>query len=124
MDTMGTTGGQTENARRATSGPAAAFVLCFVALSLLMFNYWSLNSHLFPLFDTQLSLLREVCTLVVGIALVATAFVSSRRPRLLGARLFVGVAAVGTVCGAAPTTGRPGCITRVRPARHRSSRPG
>ena len=44
-----------------------------LALALLTLSSWSLNVHLFPLYDTQLSFIRELCTLANGAALVPVA---------------------------------------------------
>ena len=66
-----------------------------LALALLTLSSWSLNVHLFPLYDTQLSFIRELCTLANGAALVAVAVVSVRRPRALRRQVLMGIAIFG-----------------------------
>lgn len=78
---------------------ARAFVSCFCALALLVFSNWSLNNHLFPLYDVYLSSIRELCTSANGIALVLIAITSVWRPRMLKARLFLVAAVAGSVLG-------------------------
>ena len=87
----------------------SGFLKALVALMLLFFSAWSLNAHIFPLYDTLLPMIRELCTLTGGLVLVAMAFLSSRKPSLLQGRVIVamavGFAAVGsaTVYGASLT---------------------
>ena len=70
-----------------------------LALALLTLSSWSLNVHLFPLYDTQLSFIRELCTLANGAALVAVAVVSVRRPRALRRQVLMGIAIFGAAGG-------------------------
>ena len=70
-----------------------------LALALLTLSSWSLNVHLFPLYDTQLSFIRELCTLANGAALVAVAVVSVRRPRALRRQVLMGIAIFGVAGG-------------------------
>ena len=75
------------------------FAQCFCALGLLVFSNWSLNNHLFPLYDVHLSSIRELCTSVNGIALVFIAITSVWRPRILKARFFLFAAIAGSTLG-------------------------
>ncbi len=77
----------------------AAIASCALALALVVFGCWSLNIHLFPLYDMHGSFIREVATAVKGLMLVAVAFVSVRWPQLVGARLFSGGAIALTIAG-------------------------
>mgnify|MGYP000264284237 CR=1 FL=1 len=70
-----------------------------LALALLTLSSWSLNAHLFPLYDTQLFFIRELCTLANGAALVAVAVVSVRRPRALRRQVLMGIAILGVMGG-------------------------
>lgn len=81
------------------AGSTQAFALCFCALALLVFSNWSLNNHLFPLYDVYLSSIREACTSANGIALVFIAIASMRRPRMLKARFFLLTALAGSLLG-------------------------
>ncbi|OUO89852.1 helix-turn-helix transcriptional regulator [Gordonibacter sp. An230] len=69
------------------------------ALALLALSSWSLNAHLFPLYDTQLSSIRELCTLSNGVALALFAVVSTCRPRMLRNQVLACVASCGVVGG-------------------------
>lgn len=68
-----------------------------IALTALLFADWSLNAHVFPLYDTILPAMREVCTLSSGALLLAGALTASRRPRMLDGRAIAATAA-GCAC--------------------------
>lgn len=91
------------NIARAFKGASAegtqTFAQCFCALGLLVFSNWSLNNHLFPLYDVYLSSIRELCTSANGIALVLIAITAVWRPRILKPQLFLLAAIVGSVLG-------------------------
>lgn len=59
------------------------FATTVVALAMLLFSSWSLNCNLFPLYANYVFMLREICTLANGVALVALAFVSASRPNVI-----------------------------------------
>ena len=84
---------------RLIGGGLSAYCRCLAALVLLLFGNWSLNSHLFPLYDEYGSFVWEACTLVNGVVLVALAEISVRHPRLLEPRLLVLLAGSGAVAG-------------------------
>ena len=100
MACMGSSNGDSGKATQPSLREGAT-ALCFVALCAHFCACWSLNSHLFPLYDTQLSTVREICTLVAGAALVGIALIARRRPRMINATLLMGIACAGAAIGLA-----------------------
>lgn len=85
--------------KRGPTEDTRTFAQCLCALGLLVFSNWSLNNHLFPLYDVHLSSIRELCTSANGIALVFIAITSVWRPRILKARFFLFAAIAGSALG-------------------------
>lgn len=75
------------------------FPKAFVSLAFLFFSTWSLNAHIFPLYDTLMPSIRELCTLTGGIALIAAAFLSSRKPFIMKGRAIAATAVTFAVAG-------------------------
>lgn len=87
------------SSKEAAAEGTRTFVRGFCALTLLVFSNWSLNNHLFPLYDVYLSSIREACTSANGIALVLIAITSVWRPRMLKPRFFLLAALAGSLLG-------------------------
>lgn len=67
---------------------AKRFIATAAALTMLLFSSWSLNCNLFPLYASHVFVLREICTLTNGAALVALAFISISRPNAIKPAIF------------------------------------